>query len=76
MKNLTEFRKTVETGIGPCLKSGTVLKARFNNSTFWFNGSHVESSLAEFRHLYRRKCRFRILFIEPLCGCRFPTKSK
>ena len=40
------------------------------------NGYYVESSLAEFRHLYRKKCRFRILFIEPVYGCRFPTKSK
>ena len=29
MKNLTDFRKTVETGMDPRLK------ARFNNSTFW-----------------------------------------
>ena len=35
MKNLTDFRKTVKTGMDPRLKSGTVLKAEFNNSTFW-----------------------------------------
>ena len=35
MKNLTDFRKTVETGMDPRLKSGKVLKAGFNNSTFW-----------------------------------------
>ena len=34
MKNLTDCRKTVETGMDPRLKSGTVLKAGFNNSTF------------------------------------------
>ena len=34
MKNLTDFRKTVKTSMDPCLKSGTVLKAGFNNSTF------------------------------------------
>ena len=34
MKNLTDFRKTMENGMDPRLKLGTVLKAGFNNSTF------------------------------------------
>ena len=34
MKNLTDFRKTVKIGMNPRLKSGTVLKAEFNDSTF------------------------------------------
>ena len=36
----------------------------------------MESSLTEFKHLYQKKTSFRILFIEPMYGCRFPTKSR